>query len=357
MAKESINRLPPPFLVSYSITTKCNLKCKHCYSESSEETGYDDLSTEESLKVIDDVAGWGIGLLIFDGGEPLCREDFFDVARYASGKGIRTVIGSNGTMIDRATAKRLLSSGIQSVAISIDGVDAETHDWFRGRDGAFEAALAGASSCKAERLPFQFNMVIRKQTLSQVPEMLHLAVEYGADAAEFFDLVLAGRAKEECREQTLSLQERQEVMEWLAEAQIDCPIVIRVPACPMYPLILRQKQIRPQHISAEALARIPYYRGGCAAGMPFGYLVVRANGELNPCMLLQVNLGNVKERSIKRIWQESPVLAQLRSRELLKGECGRCSYRDVCAGCRGRAYAETGDILASDPGCWITSPA
>lgn len=357
MEKEGINQIPPPFLVSYSITAKCNLKCKHCYSESSEEAGYDDLTTDESLRVIDEIADWGIGLLIFDGGEPLCREDFFEVARYACGKRIRTVIGSNGTMIDRVTASRLLSSGIQSVAISIDGADAETHDWFRGKNGTFEAALAGASSCKAEGLPFQFNMVIRKQTLSQVPEMLRLALECGADAAEFFDLVLAGRAKEACREQTLSLQERQEVMEWLAEAQIDCPIVIRVPACPMYPLILKQKQIRPQHISAEALARIPYYRGGCAAGMPFGYLVVRANGEINPCMLLQVNLGNAKEKSIRQIWQESPILAQLRSRELLNGGCSRCSYRDVCAGCRGRAYAETGDMLASDPGCWITSPA
>jgi len=357
LEKGNIKQAPPPFLVSYSITSKCNLSCRHCYSESNEMAGSDDLSTEESLKVIDNVVGWGIGLLIFDGGEPLCREDFFEVARYACDKGIRTVIGSNGTMIDRTTARRLLSSGIQSVAISIDGVDAETHDWFRGKGGAFEAALAGASSCRAEGLPFQFNMVIRKQTLSQVPEMLRLAAEYGADAAEFFDLVLAGRAKEECREQTLSPQERQEVMEWLAEAQIDCPMVIRVPACPMYPLILKQKQIRPQHISTEALARIPYYHGGCAAGTPFGYLVVRANGDINPCMLLQVNLGNVREKSIRQIWQDSPVLAQLRSRSLLKGECGKCNYRDICAGCRGRAYAETGDILASDPGCWITSPS
>ena len=342
-----------PFLVSYSITSKCNLACRHCYSDSSEEAGSDDLSTEESLKVIDNVAGWGIGLLIFDGGEPLCREDFFEVAGYASGKGIRTVIGSNGTMIDRATARRLLTSGIQSVAISIDGANAETHDWFRGRDGAFEEALRGASSCRAEGLGFQFNMVIRKQTLSQVPKMLRLAVESGAEAAEFFDLILAGRAKEECREQTLNAQERLEIMEWLAEAQVECPIVIRVCACPMYPLILKQRGIRSKHFAQELLARIPYYRGGCAAGMPFGYLVIRANGEVSPCMLLQANLGNVKEKGIREIWQESPVLAKLRSRQLLKGECGRCEYKEACAGCRGRAYEERGDVLASDPGCWF----
>ncbi len=345
----------PPFLVSYSITSKCNLACRHCYSESSEKAGSDDLPTGEALRLIDDMAAWGIGLLIFDGGEPLCREDFFQVSGYASNKGLRTVIGSNGTLIDRATARKLLSTGIRSVAISIDGADAETHDRFRGKAGAFEEALRGASSCKTEGLPFQFNMVIRKQTLSQIPEMLRLAVESGAEAAELFDLVMAGRAKSECRDQVLSLDERRKVMEWLAETQIDYPIVIRVPACPMYPLIVKQKGIQPKHVPMELLSRIPYYRGGCAAGMPFGYLVVRANGEVNPCMLLQVNLGNVKEKAIKEIWQQSPALAQLRSRSLLKGDCGRCEHREACAGCRGRAYEETGDMMAADPGCWLTA--
>ena len=131
MEKETINPVPPPFLISYSITTRCNLRCKHCYSESGEEAGGDDLTTDESLRVIDEIADWGIGLLIFDGGEPLLREDFFQIADYASGKGIVTGIGSNGSMIDIATARRLVSAGIRYVSISIDGADADTHDAFR----------------------------------------------------------------------------------------------------------------------------------------------------------------------------------------------------------------------------------
>ena len=343
--------IPPPFLVSYSITSRCNLACRHCYSESSEEAGRDDLSTEESLRLIDDMAGWGIGLLIFDGGEPLCRADFFQVAGYASAKGIRTVIGSNGTMIDRATARRLLDTGIRSVAISIDGADAETHDFFRGKVGAFAEALRGASACRAEGLAFQFNVVIRKRTLPQLAEILRLATENGAEAIELFDIIPAGRAKRECQDEVLTIDERREVMEWLAESQIDYPIVIRVPACPMYPLVLKQKSIQPKHIPLEALSRIPYYRKGCAAGMPFGYLVIRANGQLNPCMLLHTDLGSVREKNIRQIWEQSPILAQLRSREL-KGHCGRCEYKEACAGCRGRAFEDTGDMLASDPGCW-----
>lgn len=343
----------PPFLVSYSITTKCNLACKHCYSEATEEGAPDELSTEESLRLIDDLGGWGIGLLIVDGGEPLCRDDFLEMVSHASNKGIRTVVGSNGTLIDEGMARRMLEAGVKSMAISIDGVSAQSHDSFRGKVGAFQQAMEGASACRMVGLPFQFNMVIRKETLSQVPGMLQLAVESGANAAEFFDLVDAGRAKKECQGEVLEPGERKAIMEWLAQAQVDCPIPIRVCACPMYPLILREREIQPRHFPMETLRRIPYYGRGCAAGMPFGYLVVRANGEVNPCMLLQLALGNVREKGIIEIWRESKILGQLRSRELLKGRCGECRYKVECAGCRGRAYEVTGDMLATDPACWL----
>jgi radical SAM protein with 4Fe4S-binding SPASM domain len=196
-------------------------------------------------------------------------------------------------------------------------------------------------------------MVIRKDTLPQLKDMLRLAVAYGANATELFDLVAAGRAKEECKEQMLSLDDRMQAMEFLAEAQADYPLIIRVPACPMYPLRLQQKNVRPKHFPAEMLRRVPYYSRGCAAGMPMGYVMVRSNGEVNPCMLLQVNLGNIREQSIIAIWENSPVLAQLRRRELLRGACGQCIYRNSCSGCRGRAYEETGDMMAADPGCWL----
>ena len=345
----------PPFMVSYSITTKCNLRCKHCYSEAIEERAPDELSTEEALQLIDDLADWKIGFLVLDGGEPLCRDDFLDIVKYASSRGIQTGIGSNGTLIDKAMAKRMVEAGTQSVAISVDGADARTHDSFRGVNGAFSQALEGAKACKDAKLPFQFNMVIRKETIPQVGDMLRLAVDSGANAVEFFDLVAAGRAKVECKDQVLSPQERLEVIEWLAEAQADCPLLIRVIGCPVYPLILQQKKIHPKHFPIEMLRMIPYYGRGCAAGMPMGYLVIRANGEVNPCMLLQVNVGNVRERSITTIWETSPILGRLRQRELLKGECGVCQSKITCSGCRGRAYEETGDMMAADPGCWLAS--
>jgi len=262
----------PPFMVSYSITTKCNLKCKHCYSDSVDQAAPDELSTGEAFRLKDELSQWGIGLLVIDGGEPLCRDDLLDIVRYASSKGIRTTIGSNGTLIDEAMAKKLLDSGVKSAAISIDGADAETHDSFRGVRGAWAQALEGVEACRDVGLPFQFNIVIRKETLLQLDDMLHMAVYHSANAAEFFDLVAAGRAKQECKEQVLSLDERKRAMEWLAQAQEDCPILIRVPACPMYPLLLQRKQIQPRYFPAEMLRRVPYYERGCATGMPLAIL-------------------------------------------------------------------------------------
>jgi radical SAM protein with 4Fe4S-binding SPASM domain len=114
-------------------------------------------------------------------------------------------------------------------------------------------------------------------------------------------------------------------------------------------------EIKPKHFPAEMLRRIPYYDRGCAAGMPMGYVMVTCNGEVNPCMLLQTDLGNIREQSIMSIWENSSVLTQLRQRELLKGECGNCSYKLKCSGCRGRAYEETGNMMAADPGCWLVT--
>jgi len=342
---------PPPYLVSYSITRKCNLKCKHCYSDATDTQVHDELSTTEAKHL--DLSTWGIKLLIFDGGEPLCREDFFEIAEHASGRGIRTVVGSNGILIDGDTAERMKDVGIQGVQISIDGAKPETHDSFRGEKGAFHKAMLGVEACKEAGLPFQFGMIIRRQSLPEVPDMLRLAVDSGANAAEFFDLVQVPRVKRECPEETLSVDERRNVMEWLAEAQRECPIVIRLPGCPMYPLILKERDIQPKHFPAHLLRRIPYYERGCAAGMPDGYVTVLPNGDVIPCMLLQVRLGNIREEDMTEIWESSPILARLREKSLLEGECGRCDHRDVCGGCRGRAYEETGNILAADPGCWL----
>lgn len=342
-----------PFLVSYSITNKCNLKCKHCYSDSLNQPAPDELSTEEAKIMLDVLAKWGVKLLILDGGEPLCRDDFFEIVKYASDRHLRVVVGSNGTLLNKQVAVKMLELGIQTVAISIDGAHPETHDSFRGKDGAFEKAMGAVKVCRDVGFPFQFNTVIRRRTIPEVHEILQLAIGSGANAVEFFDLVQVNRVKRECYNDILTLRERMNVMEWLAEAQINCPIIIRVPACPMYPIILKEKNSQPKHFSVDMLRRIPYYERGCAAGMPNGYLTILPNGDLIPCMLLQIKLDNAREKHIIKVWEESPILANLRRRDLLEGKCGKCVHRDFCARCRGRAFEETGNMMGSDIGCWF----
>ena len=225
----------PPFLVSYALTYECNLKCKHCYTDAKERPSLDELSTSEALQLLDELKLMGARLLILDGGEPLCRDDFFDIATYASKKGLRVVVGSNGTLIDSKAASKMLEAGIQAVAISIDGAKPETHDSFRGEEGSFVKAMRGAQACREVGLAFQFNTVIRRSVLREIPSILRLAVDSGASAVELFDLIQVKRVKDECFDEVLDREERKRVIEWLAEAQAEYPIIIRVPACPMYP--------------------------------------------------------------------------------------------------------------------------
>lgn len=350
--KASLVSVAPPYLASYAITRKCNLNCKHCYSDATDSFALDELSTVEAKRLLDDIARFGVKLLILDGGEPLCRDDFYEIVNYASSMGIRVVIGSNGTLIDENTALRIKEAGVGCVAISLDGAKPETHDLFRGIEGSFRKTIKGVEACRKAGLPFQFNVVARKPTINELPEILSLALKYEANAVEIFDLIQVARVKDRCISEVLSVDERRRIIEWLAEAQEEYPLLIRVPACPMYPLTLKKKNIQPKHFPLSLLRTIPYYGRGCAAGMPNGYITILPNGDVIPCMLLQVKIGNIRSKSIIDIWSKSPVLLELRSRRI-KGKCGECQYLKECAGCRGRAYEETGDYMASDPGCWI----
>lgn len=347
------NALKPPFLVSFSITQECNLKCKHCYSESAEGVAKNELDTSQAKKIIDDIASLSSKLLILDGGEPLKRPDFLDLVRHSTSRGLRTVVGTNATLIDVPMAKSMIEAGVMAVQISVDGANSKTHDWFRGVEGSFVQAMNGAKACKEAGLPFQFGATIRKDTIKELPELLKLAVETGANAAELFDLVEVPRVKREIPDQVLTKEQRKEVMNWLAKSQTDYPIIIRTPGCTMYPLLLQQQNITPKHFPKEMLMRIPYFGRGCAAGMPNGYLTILPNGDAIPCMLLQTVLGNVKNQSLADIWTNSEILKNLRDRNKLKDDCGKCEHKVTCSGCRGRAFEVTGDYLATDPGCFL----
>jgi MoaA/NifB/PqqE/SkfB family radical SAM enzyme len=190
--------VPPPFLASYPITRKCNLRCRHCYSDAAEHSAADELSRSDAKKRVDDPSQLEVRLLIVDGREPLCRGDLLEVVRHGTSRGLRVVVGTNGTMIDPAVAARMKEAGVQSVQISIDAAEPKTHDSFRGEDGSFEKAMTGMRACRQAGLPFRFGMVIRRSMLPQIPDMVKMAVDSGANGAELFDLVQVPRVRQQC---------------------------------------------------------------------------------------------------------------------------------------------------------------
>jgi len=332
----------PPVLVSFGITRECDLECPHCYSNSGERDP-EELSTEEAKRVVAEVAELGSKIIILDGGEPALRDDLVDLVAHATDSGLRVVLGSNGMSLTEELVSRLLSAGCGGIAISLDGADSRTHDTFRGLEGGWERTIQGAKNCAKLGMPFQIAPLMYRGNWTQLKDIVKKAKSLGANAVEVFDYVPAGRGKGRS-EYELETDQRKRIIDHIIRWQSEGNITYRVIALPQYWV-----QVEREVPEDEMLEK--YTRSCCAAGTR--YISILPNGDVIPCMVLQVKLGNVRENSLKELWYDSPILETLRNRDLLKGKCGRCKYRISCAGARCKAYEKTGDMMAEDPTCWF----
>lgn len=295
------------------------------------------------------IASFAKPVVVLSGGEPLVRDDIFNIARFGSDLGLRMVLATNGTTVDTAIARKMLEAGIQRVSISIDGADASTHDTFRGLPGAFDAALRGIDCCKSAGMPVQINTTVAKHNLDQLPKILELAVSIGACALHLFLLVPTGCGKEISGRQMISPSEYEDVLKWLYDASKGSTINVKATCAPHYFRVMRQRakvegiKITPETHGLEAMTK------GCLAGSAVCF--VSYKGDVYPCGYFPVSAGNVLETPFEEIWNSSELFASLRDTSLLKGKCGNCEYAGVCGGCRARAYAETGDYLDEEPYC------
>jgi len=336
-------------LVFWETTNACNLKCVHCRASAVEDRGSDELSLEQSRSLLADIATFAKPVIVLSGGEPLVREDIFGIARFGTELGLRMVLATNGTLVDAAVAAEMVASGIQRVSISLDGADARTHDSFRGLPGAFDAALRGIEFCKSAGMPVQINTTVAKHNLRQLPAVLELATRIGACALHLFLLVPTGCGKEISGREMISPQEYEQVLSWLYDASKTASLSLKATCAPHYFRVMRQRaklegiKITPETHGLEAMTK------GCLAGSAVCF--VSYKGDVYPCGYFPVSAGNVLKMPLSRIWQESELFESLRNPGLLKGKCGRCEYARVCAGCRARAYAETGDFLGEEPYC------
>lgn len=334
-----------PILVSFAVTRECNLKCKHCYSQATDSPHPKELSTTEAKRLISQIAEAGTRLLILDGGEPLMRPDIFDLVRYARSVGLTPVMGSNGTLITLEVAKKLADAGLEAVAISLDGADAETHDAFRGIQGAWEQTLQGIENLRRAGIPFQIAPTLRHGCWEQWGAIADKAKEWGAKAVEVFDFIPAGRG-EENPEFEMTIEERRAfIREYIARQRAENKMIYRCIALP-------QIWVEIEKTVPEEEVLTKFVRSCCAAGTR--YCCILYDGTVYPCMVLQIKAGDVREQSFAEIWQNSEVFQILRDRNRLEGKCGRCDYRYICGGARCRVYAKTGSLVAEDDACWFS---
>ncbi|MEM3727067.1 MAG: radical SAM protein [Candidatus Bathyarchaeia archaeon] len=343
-----------PFQVVWEITNSCNLRCKHCSANAG--AGINELNTEEALKAIDKLDRFGITILAFSGGEPFMRRDFLKLAKYASGKGIYVAVATNATLITKEKAKAMKKAGIEYVQISLDGAEAETHDYFRGVSGAFNKAVEGIKNVVNEEFFVEVSTTITKLNYKEVPKILDLCEKLGVDWFMAYNFIPTGRGVD-IIELDLTPEEREELLKMLYERMQNSNVAM-LSTAPQFARVSLEASCQSEALvlshfysakSREKIKSLAEFIGGCGAGR--FYIAIKPNGDIQPCVFLPLKLGNIKSDSLEELWVNSKVLKDLRNKDILKGHCGICEYRYYCGGCRARAYGYFNDYLAPDPGC------
>ncbi|QGU94626.1 radical SAM protein [Clostridium bovifaecis] len=325
-------------IVSWNITKKCNLYCKHCYRDSMLKDFKDELTTEEGEKLIREIALSGFKILILSGGEPLMRKDLLHLISFARKEGLIPVLGTNGTLITEEAAKDLKRAGIMGAGISIDSAQEDKHDGFRQTRGSFKSALNGIENCLKEKIRVQINCTVTKDNKDEILDMVEFAKEKGASAMHPFFLVEVGRGKD-MADKALREQEYISLIDDILDKQLSTDIELKPTCAPQFMVRAKKKGINMR------------FTRGCIAGI--AYCCILPNGDVNICPYLQVKAGNVKEKSFYDIWKNSEVFNKLRNYDCYEGECGRCQHISICGGCRARAYKTTGDCFQEDPMCSV----
>jgi heme b synthase len=348
MKKADSHSNAAPRLVAWEVTRRCNLNCVHCRAAAERGPYPGELEGPKSLEIIDQIAGLGKSVVILTGGEPLLREDIFDLARYGTEQGLRMVMATNGTLLTPVIAERIRSSGIQRVSISLDGANAEEHDQFRQVQGAYQASLTGIEILKEAGVEFQVNTTITKHNYRRCREILDSVMHLGAVAHHLFLLVPTGRARE-MADQEIDALEYEKLLLWFNQMQKKVPIHLKATCAPHFYRILRQEahkrgeKVDFQTYGLDAVTR------GCLGGISFCF--ISYEGMVQPCGYLEMTCGNLKKESFETIWANSQVFSRLRDFSAYKGKCGRCEYVKFCGGCRARAFEATGDFMTEEPLC------
>lgn len=340
--------ITPLRLVAWETTRNCNLSCVHCRASATCGPYEGELDTAAAFRLLEQIAEIAKPIIILTGGEPLMRDDIFDIAKHGTGLGLRMVMAPNGTMVTADIARQMVEAGIQRISISIDGATEESHDRFRGVEGAYQGALQGIRNAKAAGIEFQINTTVTKTNLDQIPKILRLAEELGAVAHHIFLLVPTGRGKY-IVDQEINSREYEKTLNWFYDQRNKTQLQLKATCAPHYHRILRQRAKAEGEAVTFETHGLDAVTRGCLAGN--GFCFISHRGIVQPCGFLDLNCGDVTKQTFKEIWVNSPQFVELRDTGRLKGKCGLCEYRKVCGGCRARAFEATGDFMDEEPLC------
>ncbi|MFQ5560511.1 MAG: radical SAM protein [Nitrospinota bacterium] len=334
------------YVVSWNTTSRCNLKCDHCYLDAETlDKGKDDISTEEGYRLIDQIAlNNPSAILILTGGEPLMRDDIFLLGKHAKDKGLMPVLGTNGTLLTEEVCDKLVENGIPGVGVSIDSLNPALHDGFRGVDGALEKTIKGLEIAKSRGLDFQVQTTVTKFNIDEIEDIINFSVDIGCRIYNLFFLVCTGRGQEVS---DISPEEYEQVLLKLVTLQekFEGKIIIKAKCAPHF------KRVAYQQNPDSSLLK--GYTTDCLAGKH--YARVDQKGNVTPCPYMPEAAGTILESGFDSVWKSSELFQSFRAPEYT-GKCGKCDYRIICGGCRARAFATTGSYLDDDPWCIYEPP-
>ncbi|MPW25097.1 radical SAM protein [Alkalibaculum sp. M08DMB] len=325
-------------LVSWNTTKRCNLYCKHCFRDSSINENTDsELSTEEGKKLIIEIKKSGFRLLVLSGGEPLLRDDIFDFISKAKEEGIIPAMGTNGTLLSREIAVELKSTGLRGIAISLDSMDRNYHDDFRGCMGAFEKAQEGIENALGSGLRVQINLTLTEDNQDEFEKIINYYEKKGVHAVYPFFLVPTGRA---ISMEADGLKERAyfSMIRRILDLQSKTSMELKPTCAPQFMPISKEMGLEQR------------FTRGCLAGT--GYCCILPDGKVHICPYLPVEVGDTRETLFSEIWSKSKIFNQLRNYKNYEGDCGKCEHISICGGCRARAYYYNGNYLAQEPWCY-----
>ena len=336
-------------LLTINLTRRCNLACSHCYLDAKtlKHGTSDELSCDEVCALLDSVADRSSEtMVVLTGGEPLLRPDLEIMAQHGSGLGLAMVVGTNGTMLTERRVGALQEAGLLGAGISVDSLDPNRHDSFRGKQGCWQKTMSGIDACRRHGLSFQIHFSVTEHNAHELSDVIAFCRDKGARVLNVFFLICTGRGESLV---DISPQRHEEVIREIIAAQSrESDLIIRPRCAPHY------KRIAHQLNPDAPITGISGQEGdGCIAATH--YCRVTPTGEVTACPYIDASVGNIRQQSLLEIWDQAPQFQLLRH-PTLAGKCGTCEYRRLCGGCRARPVAMGGDILDADPWCAYQPP-